>query len=223
MTINYHESWEEFFAVERQKPYFDDLISTINIQYSNDWINVYPPLPRVFRVFEMPINEIKVIMLAQDPYSNDQQANGLAFSVNKGINIPPSLQNIFKEIEQDLNIECKKRDGDLSRWEQQGIFLFNCALTVREREPNSHQKLWRPFTDAAIEHIGSQTDKKVFILFGRFARNKKFLITNKEHLILEGTHPSPLSANQGGFFGGKYFSQANDFLIKNNLSPINWQ
>lgn len=214
-------SWDLYLKEEFAKPYFKELINFVEEEYKNKII--YPPKNEVFNAFRYTTYEnLKVVILGQDPYHGDKEAQGLSFSVNNIIKRPPSLQNIFKELKSDLDIEVSANNS-LIPWAEQGVLLLNSVLTVIKDQPASHQKKgWETFTDEVIKIINEKEDPVVFILWGAYARNKKSLITNKKHYIIESTHPSPFSA-YNGFFGSKPFSKANDFLIKNNIKPINWQ
>lgn len=183
---------------------------------------IFPPGQDIFRAFDLtPLEKVKVVILGQDPYHGDGQANGLCFSVHKGIQTPPSLVNIFKEMHDDIGCDIPN-NGDLTKWAQQGVLLLNTILTVRAHEAFSHRKLgWENFTDAAIQIVAQQDRPIVFILWGGAARAKKVLIHNPKHLILEAPHPSPLSAYHG-FFGSKPFSKTNDYLTKMGIEPIDW-
>lgn len=184
---------------------------------------IYPPMEQIFNAFKLtPYSNIKAVILGQDPYHEPGEAHGLCFSVTQGTKMPPSLQNIYKELKDDLNVNNGDKT-DLTPWAKQGVFLLNTTLTVRRGQANSHQNCgWTEFTDEVIKIINSHPSPVVFVLWGRNARNKKSLITEKRHLVLESAHPSPLSA-YNGFFGCKHFSKTNEFLIKNGIAPINWQ
>ena len=184
---------------------------------------MYPPGKFIFNAFEKcTFDNTKIVILGQDPYHGYNQANGLSFSVNDGVAIPPSLQNIFKEIKEDLAIAIPKT-GNLERWAEQGVLLLNSTLTVRAGEAGSHQKKgWETFTDAVIKCISEQRQDVVFMLWGKYAQDKGAVINASKHLILKAKHPSPMAANYGGWFGTKHFSQANDYLISKGLEPINW-
>lgn len=213
-------NWNQILEAEFSKDYFKDIISFL--QQEQEVHTIYPPKENIFRAFEFcPIDKTKVIILGMDPYVKEGQAHGLSFSVKRGVTIPPSLRNIYKEINSDLNIEIPKH-GCLTAWAKQGVLLLNTALTVRAGEPGSHMKVWEPFTKNIIKILNEQEQPLVFILWGNFARSKRYLITNSKHLYVCGNHPSPMSANRGGFFGGKYFSKTNNFLIQNNIKPIDW-
>ena len=184
-------------------------------------LEVYPPNKDIFKAFELcDIDNIKIVIIGQDCYHGEGQANGLCFSVNKDVKIPPSLRNIYKELKNDLNIE--RSSNDFSNLANQGVLLLNSSLTVHEKLAGSHLNIWENFTNNVINHISNASnDPIVFILWGNYAKSKKKFISDT-HYIIEGTHPSPLSANRGGFFGNKYFSKANELLVKNNKTPINW-
>lgn len=207
--------WEELFERERNKSYMTNLQAFLGEEYSNKAI--YPPKDYIFRAFEsLPFSNVKVLILGQDPYHGPNQANGYAFAVKEGIQSPPSLQNIFKEIKSSYGEI--PNSTTLEGWAQQGVLLLNTVLTVRESSPNSHKnKGWETFTDKVIELLGSREDPMVFMLWGNPARSKKILIKNTNHLILEAPHPSPLSAHRG-FLGCSHFIKANDFLNE----KINW-
>lgn len=212
-------TWKEFILQEQSKDYYKQIVNFIEQDKKN--YNIFPNEDSIFTAFKKtPLDKVKVVILGQDPYIKTNQAHGLSFSVNEGIDIPPSLRNIFKELKSDIN--STNTSGCLLPWAKQGVFLLNAALTVRENQSNSHQNIgWHTFTDAAISLLNEQNSPIVFILWGNFARFKKYLITNSHHLILESSHPSPLSAHNG-FFGSKPFSKTNQFLIKHNLTPIDW-
>lgn len=212
--------WDLILENEFKQEYFLNLLEFIKNEYNNK--TVFPPKEKVFNAFRLtPYSNLKVVILGQDPYHGLNEANGLCFSVNQGIKKPPSLNNIFKELHDDLNIDIPN-NGSLVSWAEQGVFLLNTVLTVIENKAASHKNIgWEKFTDYVIEKINEKEEPVVFILWGNFARSKKKLITNKKHLIIESAHPSPLSA-YNGFFGSKPFSKTNEFLIKNNLKPIDF-
>lgn len=214
-----HESWRQVLHEEFSKPYFVTLRSFLLDEKQN--VPVYPPGPLIFNAFnQTPFETVKVVILGQDPYHGPGQANGLCFSVSEGIKHPPSLVNIFKEMQKDLNVPYPKT-GDLTKWAQQGVLLLNTTLTVREHTPASHQgKGWEEFTDSVIRRLSEERSGIVFILWGRHAQNKKPLIDSSKHFILEAAHPSPFSAN--GFFGCRHFSKANYLLMQNGQQPVNW-
>lgn len=213
--------WTLFLKEEFKKDYFLKLSAFLKEEYATKVI--YPKKEDVFNAFAYTaFDDVKVVILGQDPYHQPHQAHGLCFSVNKGVKIPPSLVNIYKELNTDLGCSIPSH-GCLIDWAKQGVFLLNTTLTVEQSHPNSHfNKGWEIFTDTAIQKLNEKTTPVVFILWGRNARSKKSLITNPNHLILESAHPSPLSAYHG-FFGSKPFSKCNQFLIENNLKPIDWQ
>ena len=221
MDVKIEQSWKEHLSQEFEKLYFSNLIEFVKTEYSST--KVYPPGKFIFNAFEKcTFDNTKIVILGQDPYHGYNQANGLSFSVNDGVAIPPSLQNIFKEIKEDLTIAIPKT-GNLERWAEQGVLLLNSTLTVRAGEAGSHQKKgWETFTDAVIKCISEQRQDVVFMLWGKYAQDKGAVINASKHLILKAKHPSPMAANYGGWFGTKHFSQANDYLISKGLEPINW-
>ena len=212
--------WDEVLEGEFDKPYYRELRAFLKQEYASR--RIFPDMYHIFEALKLtPYNEIKAVILGQDPYHEVGQAHGLCFSVQRGIKLPPSLVNIYKELESDLGIPMAK-DGDLSCWARQGVLLLNAALTVREGCANSHRgRGWEQFTDRVIELVNQKTEPVVFVLWGSNARQKKAMITNPIHGILESVHPSPLSAH-GGFFGSRPFARANDFLRKNGRAPIDW-
>lgn len=212
--------WEKALKPEFGKPYYRELYKTVLNEYRTR--EIYPPSVDMFNAFHFtPLEKVKVVILGQDPYHEPGQANGLCFSVHKGIRIPPSLVNIYKEMQDDLGCT-PPASGDLTGWAEQGVLLLNTVLTVRAHQANSHKDIgWETFTDAAIRAVAAQDRPIVFILWGGQARRKKALIRNPKHLIVESPHPSPLSA-YNGFFGSRPFSRTNDFLIANGLDPIDW-
>lgn len=216
-----HSSWKPVLNEEFEKPYFKELIDFVKSEYTTKIC--YPKGNQIFAAFDhCHFDEVKVVIIGQDPYHGPNQANGLCFSVNDGIPFPPSLQNIFKEVETDLNKPLPKT-GNLERWADQGVFLLNATLTVRQSEAGSHQgKGWEKFTDAVIKKISEESENVVFLLWGGFAQKKAALIDAKKHHILKSGHPSPLSANRGFWFGNKHFSQTNDFLKSKGLKEIEW-
>ena len=216
-----HSSWKSVLNEEFEKPYFKDLISFVKSEYETKVC--YPKGSQIFSAFDhCHFDEVKIVIIGQDPYHGPNQANGLCFSVNDGIPFPPSLYNIFKEIEKDLNIPIPKT-GNLERWADQGVFLLNATLTVRQAEAGSHQgKGWEKFTDAVIKQISAEKENVVFLLWGGFAQKKAALIDASKHHILKSGHPSPLSANRGFWFGNKHFSQTNEFLKSKGMKVIEW-
>ena len=222
MLVKINESWKKLLDSEFNSEYFKNLIAFIKEDYSN--ATCYPKGSQIFNAFDFcPINDLKVVIIGQDPYHGVDQANGLCFSVNKGISHPPSLINIFKEIQSDLGYKYQDNKGDLSKWAKQGVMLLNATLTVRNNSAGSHQnKGWETFTDKVIELISIETNNTVFLLWGSFAKQKKKLIDTEKHKILESGHPSPLSANRGYWFGNKHFSRCNDYLDSVGKSKIDW-
>lgn len=220
MKVKIEESWNNQLNNEFEKEYFIHLARFIKEEYSTKLI--FPPAKLIFNAFEKtPFDKVKVVILGQDPYHNDGQAHGLSFSVNDGIKHPPSLINIFKEINEDLKIQ-PPQSGNLTRWADQGVLLLNATLTVEAHNAGSHQnKGWEIFTDEAIRKLSEERSNIVFLLWGSYAQKKSQLIDASKHLILKSVHPSPLSAHRG-FFGNKHFSKANEYLIKSNITPINW-
>ena len=219
--IHIEASWKQYLKSEFEKPYFAKLTENVRNEYKNGLC--FPPAKLVFNAFNLcPFNKVKVVILGQDPYHELGQAMGLSFSVPDGVMLPPSLQNIYKEIHSDLGKPIPT-SGDLTRWAKQGVLLLNATLTVRAHEANSHQALgWQNFTDAAIETINTHREHIVFMLWGGFARSKKRLIDTNRHCIIESVHPSPLSANRGGWFGQHQFSRCNAYLKQQGLDEIDW-
>ena len=220
MQVKIEKSWQEVLQVEFDKPYFESLVSFVKQEYASN--TIFPPAGQIFNAFNTcPFNNVKVVILGQDPYHGPGQAQGLCFSVNDGIQFPPSLQNIFKEITSDLGIPAPKT-GNLTRWAEQGVLLLNATLTVRASQAGSHQgKGWEEFTDAVIKTISEKAENVVFILWGSYAIKKKALINASKHCILTAPHPSPLSSYRG-FFGCKHFSQTNTYLTSKGKQPIEW-
>ena len=220
-SIRIEPSWLDVLKDEWYKPYFKELTGFVRQRYSQT--QVYPPGGKIFAAFDItPFSDVKVVILGQDPYHGHGQANGLCFSVNRGVPLPPSLVNIFKEISCDLNVPIS-HDGDLSRWARQGVLLLNSTLTVEEGRAGSHQgKGWEIFTDTVIEKLNNEMNNLVFILWGSYAIKKGEHIDKTRHLVLSSPHPSPLSAHRG-FFGNHHFSLANDYLEKHGKTPIDWR
>ncbi|MFY8034831.1 MAG: uracil-DNA glycosylase [Flexibacteraceae bacterium] len=220
MNVQIEPSWKEAIGAEFEKTYFKQLVTFIRDEYSNHI--VYPPGKMLFNAFNYcPFNEVKVVIIGQDPYHGQGQAHGLSFSVQDGVPIPPSLENIYKELVSDIGVPYPE-SGNLTHWAKQGVLLLNTVLSVREKEPQSHQnKGWEFFTDAVIRAISERKDPVVFILWGSPAQKKEAIIDSGKHLILKAVHPSPLSAYRG-FFGSKPFSQTNAFLEKQGKTPIAW-
>ncbi len=221
MNVAIEPSWKKELADEFQKPYFAELVNFIKQEYEAG--TVYPHPKNIFKAFELcPFDKVTVVILGQDPYHGPKQAIGLSFAVAEEMRIPPSLQNIFKELESDLGKPLVHTDGDLSRWARQGVLLLNATLTVRARQANSHQgKGWEKFTDAVINKLSEERKHLVFILWGTYARSKATLIDRSKHLVIESTHPSPFSAHNG-FFGSKPFSKANAYLKEHGEKEIEW-
>ena len=213
--------WQEALRAEYGKPYYKKLYQFVNEEYKTR--KIFPPGNDIFNAFHLtPLSKVKVVILGQDPYHNDGQAHGLCFSVNKGVEIPPSLVNIYKELHDDIGFVIPNH-GCLTKWAEQGVLLLNTVLTVRAHQANSHRNMgWEQFTDAAIMALNAQDRPIVFMLWGRPAREKKKLLTNPKHLILEAAHPSPLSA-YNGFFGCRHFSRCNQFLTAHGVEPVDWQ
>jgi uracil-DNA glycosylase len=213
-------SWKEKLDAEFVQPYFEDLISFVKAEYQNQVI--YPPGKEIFRAFDCcEFNDVKVVIIGQDPYHGPGQANGLCFSVREGVKMPPSLVNIFKEIQSDLGKPFPPT-GELERWARQGVLLLNATLTVRASSPGSHQnKGWETFTDGVIKAISESNEHKVFLLWGAYAQKKGAIIDRDKHLVLSSAHPSPFSA-YNGFFGSRPFSKANEYLVKWGSSAIDW-
>ncbi|TNE56149.1 MAG: uracil-DNA glycosylase [Bacteroidetes bacterium] len=218
--VQIHPSWKKLLATEFEKGYFQELRQFLVEEKKH--YTIYPPGKKIFACFDRtPVEEVKVVILGQDPYHGPGQANGLCFSVSDGIQKPPSLNNIFKEIQDDLNIPIPT-SGNLEPWADQGVLLLNATLTVRARSAGSHQrKGWELFTDHVIQRISDEKDHLVFLLWGNFARSKTPLIDQNKHVILSAPHPSPLA--RGGFFGCKHFSRTNQFLESKGLAPIDWK
>ncbi|AGT27056.1 uracil-DNA glycosylase [Borrelia miyamotoi] len=223
MEVKIEESWKKILKGEFCKGYFKRLVSFIKNEYKTKKGKIFPPPKLIFNAFDsLQFKDIKVVILGQDPYHGKRQANGLAFSVNPNIKIPPSLQNIFKEIERSLKIKTIP-NGDLTRWAIQGVFLLNSILTVEEGRPSSHKDIgWEIFTNEVIKTISKNLDNIVFMLWGNFAKGKKELIDASKHLILETSHPSPYSVNNG-FFGANHFSKTLKYLKEHNKIPIDFQ
>lgn len=215
------KSWEILLKDEMNKEYFQNLLEFIKQEYKTK--TIYPKMNEIFKAFRYtPYNNVKVVILGQDPYHGENQAEGLSFSVPLGVKQPPSLKNIFKELNSDLGYSIPK-SGSLVSWAEQGVLLLNSVLTVIKDHAASHRdKGWETFTDRVIQEVNQKEEAVVFILWGNYARSKKKYITNPKHLVIESAHPSPLSAHNG-FFGSKPFSKTNNYLIQNNIEPINWE
>ena len=221
MNVKIEQSWKSRIGEEFEKPYFAALVERVRQEYAQN--TCYPPGRLIFNAFNTcPFDKVKVVIIGQDPYHEPGQAMGLSFSVPDGVMMPPSLVNIFKEVQQDLGTPLPLT-GNLTRWAEQGVLLLNATLTVRAHMAGSHQRIgWEEFTDAAIMALSSGREHLVFLLWGGYARSKAALIDRSRHLVLQAVHPSPLSANRGGWFGNRHFSQANAYLAANGITPINW-
>lgn len=221
MNVKIDNSWREHIGAEFEKPYFSALTDFVRHEYTTT--TCYPPGSLIFNAFNLcPFDRVKVVIIGQDPYHEPGQAQGLSFSVPEGVPFPPSLQNIFKEIQLDLGKPIPPT-GDLTRWAEQGVLLLNATLTVRAHQAASHQRHgWEQFTDAAIRALNAECENLVFILWGGYARSKAQLIDRSRHLVLESVHPSPLSANRGGWFGNHHFSQCNAYLREHGEQEIDW-
>lgn len=221
MNVKIDNSWREHIGAEFEKPYFSALTDFVRHEYTTT--TCYPPGSLIFNAFNLcPFDRVKVVIIGQDPYHEPGQAQGLSFSVPEGVPFPPSLQNIFKEIQLDLGNPMPPT-GDLTRWAEQGVLLLNATLTVRAHQAASHQRHgWEQFTDAAIRALNAERENLVFILWGGYARSKAQLIDRSRHLVLESVHPSPLSANRGGWFGNHHFSQCNAYLREHGEQEIDW-
>ncbi len=219
-AVKIHPSWRKVLNEEFEKPYFEELISFVKKEYSTK--KIYPEGKNIFRAFELcPFESVKVVILGQDPYHGPSQANGLCFSVNDGIALPPSLQNIYKEISTDLGVQMPT-GGNLDNWAKQGVLLINATLTVRANTPGSHQnKGWEELTDAVIKVISEKKEHIVFLLWGKYAQDKGSIIDNTRHYVLTSPHPSPFSA-YSGFFGCRHFSKTNEYLKSIGEKPIEW-
>lgn len=215
--------WTPVMKQESQKPYYQKLTEFVKSEYVGTEHIIYPPSEDIFNALNLtPLKEVKAVILGQDPYHDENQAHGLCFSVQPGVKVPPSLVNIYKELQDDLGLKIPN-NGYLVKWAKQGVLMLNTVLTVRAHQANSHKgKGWEKFTDAIIQAVNEQDRPIVFILWGKNARDKKKMLTNPKHLILESAHPSPLSA-YNGFFGSKPFSKTNNFLKEHNIEPIDWQ
>lgn len=222
MDVKIEESWKEILKEEFSKPYFQHIATHLKTEKAQGKI-IYPPGSLIFNAFNTtPFKDVKVVILGQDPYHGPNQAHGLCFSVQKGVPPPPSLVNIFKELHDDTGVKIPPH-GDLTQWAKSGVFLLNASLTVRAAEPMSHAKIgWATFTDTVIKKISDHKSQVVFLLWGKFAQEKRTLIDESKHCILRSVHPSPLSA-YGGFFGCKHFSKANEYLISKGIDPVDWQ
>lgn len=221
MTVKIEQSWKEVLQSEFDKPYFAELAARLHEEKAAG-VRIFPPGSMIFRAFDLcPLEKLKVVIIGQDPYHGEGQAMGLSFSVPEGIPAPPSLKNIFKEIESDLGIRMSGKP-DLSSWAAQGVLMLNAVLTVRSGQPTSHSNIgWQSFTDAVIRTISERCEGVVFLLWGNYARSKAALIDASRHYILEAAHPSPLA--RGAFFGCRHFSKTNELLISQGKTAIDWQ
>lgn len=220
MDVQIEESWKQILSAEFEKDYFRQLTDFVRNEYRST--TVYPPGKLIFNAFNLcPFEQVKVVIIGQDPYHGPGQAHGLCFSVNDNVPFPPSLRNIFKEIQDDLGKPIPE-SGNLTRWAKQGVLLLNATLTVRAHQAGSHQRRgWEEFTDAAIRALAEQREQLVFILWGAYAQKKGAFIDRSRHLVLTSVHPSPLSAHNG-FFGNRHFSRANEYLQQHGQTPIEW-
>ena len=220
MNVKMEESWKLQLSSQFEQPYFQQLVQFVRAEYAAG--TCYPPGRLIFNAFDAtPFDSVKVVILGQDPYHDEGQAHGLCFSVNDGVAFPPSLQNIFKEIQSDLGKPLPP-NGDLTRWANQGVLLLNATLTVQAHQAGSHQRRgWEEFTDAAIRILAEEREHLVFILWGAYAQKKGAFIDRNKHLVLTSAHPSPLSA-YNGFFGNRHFSRANEYLTAHGATPIEW-
>ena len=223
MDVKIEDSWKFVLKEEFAKPYFEQIVTFLKTEKATGK-TIFPSGTNIFNAFnKTPFNKVKVVILGQDPYHGYGQAHGLSFSVLSGVKIPPSLQNIFKEIKTDIGIDQPPNIGDLTNWAEQGVLLLNAALTVREGEPMSHAKFgWAQFTDAVMSTISENKENVIFLLWGKFAQDKQVLINTDSHYVLKAAHPSPLSAHNG-FFGCKHFSKTNEILVNHGENPINWK
>ncbi len=222
MDVQIEESWKEVLKDEFHKDYFQHIVAFLKAERATGKI-IYPPGPLIFNAFyKTPFNNVKVIILGQDPYHNPGQAHGLSFSVPTGVAKPPSLVNIFKELQNDIGI-APPVSGNLERWAERGVFLLNASLTVRKNEPGSHSKIgWLEFTDAVIKKLSDEKKGLVFLLWGKFAQDKQALIDETRHHVLKAAHPSPFSVDKG-FYGCRHFSKTNELLASENIEPIDWK
>ncbi len=221
MDVRINETWKKVLKSEFSRPYFLEIVNFLRTEKMAGK-TIFPPGGLIFNAFNTtPFDKVKLVLIGQDPYHGHGQAHGLSFSVQNGVVPPPSLMNIYKELQSDLG--CKiAAHGNLSHWAEQGVLLLNASLTVRANEPNSHSKMgWSNFTDAVIKKISEEKEHVVFLLWGKFAQEKQALIDETKHLVLKAAHPSPYSANNG-FFGCKHFSKANEWLVKHGIDPIDW-
>ncbi len=223
MDVQIESSWKEALKNEFDKPYFLEIVTFLKTEKALNKA-IYPPGPLIFNAFnQTPFSKVKVVLLGQDPYHGHGQAHGMSFSVPNGVKPPPSLVNIYKEIQTDLGVAMPQQYGNLTRWAEQGVLLLNAILTVRANEPASHSKIgWMNFTDAVIQKLSDKKKGIVFLLWGRFAQEKQILIDETKHYVLKAAHPSPFSVDKG-FYGCKHFSKTNELLTGQGLSPIDWK
>jgi uracil-DNA glycosylase len=224
MNVRIEDSWNRALTAEWDKPYFVTLTNFVKEQYSDRTKMIFPPASKIFAAFDnCPFDKVKVVILGQDPYHGPGQANGLSFSVGAGVQFPPSLVNIFKEVQSDFNLAEPIVNGDLSRWARQGVLMLNSTLTVEAHRPTSHQgQGWEQFTDEVIKQLNDKREHIVFILWGSYAIKKGAIIDRNKHCVITSVHPSPLSAYRG-FFGSRPFSKANAYLVSTNQTPIDWR
>ncbi|MFZ9686948.1 MAG: uracil-DNA glycosylase [Chitinophagaceae bacterium] len=222
MNVEIAKGWKKELKEEFDKEYFNRIVQQLKVEKQSQ-VSIFPPGSLIFNAFNITdFNDVKVVIIGQDPYHGEGQAHGLSFSVQKGIKPPPSLINIFKEIENDLGIKMPRDYGDLTAWAVQGVLMLNATLTVRSNQPNSHAGLgWSLFTDAVIQHLNDKKENLVFLLWGNFAKEKGIHIDEKKHLVLKAAHPSPFAADKG-FFGTKHFSKTNQYLVNHGKDPIDW-
>ncbi|MBR5167665.1 MAG: uracil-DNA glycosylase [Salinivirgaceae bacterium] len=220
MDVRIEQSWKQRLQTEFDKPYFEQLTQFVRTEYQTR--TIYPPARLIFNAFNLcPFDKVKVVIIGQDPYHGAGQAHGLCFSVQDGVQFPPSLRNIFKEIHDDIGTPVPL-SGNLTRWAEQGVLLLNATLTVRADEAGSHQRRgWETFTDAVINAVASEKQNEVYILWGSYAQQKAAMVNRSQNLVLESVHPSPLSASRG-FFGNHHFSRANQYLIEHGKEPVAW-
>ncbi len=223
MDVKIHPTWKAVLKDQFNKTYFQQIVTFLKTEKAQGKV-IYPPGPLIFNAFNTtPFDKISVVIIGQDPYHGPGQAHGLSFSVPTGIKPPPSLMNIFKELEKDIGIKMPEKYGNLTKWAEQGVLLLNAALTVRAGEPFSHAKYgWTEFTDTVITRLSDKKEGIIFLLWGKFAQEKQALIDETKHIVLKAAHPSPFSADKG-FFGCKHFSKANEILIKSGRNPIDWK
>ncbi len=221
MDVKINDTWKEVLKNEFSKPYFLEIVGFLRTEKMAGKI-IYPPGPLIFNAFDRtPFDKVKVVLIGQDPYHGKGQAHGLCFSVQDNVPPPPSLVNMYKEIQTDLGLPIPQT-GNLTPWADQGVLMLNASLTVRANEPMSHSKIgWAQFTDTVIKKVSEQKENLVFLLWGKFAQEKQALVDETKHLVLKAAHPSPFSA-YNGFFGCRHFSKTNEYLVKNGIDPIDW-